>query len=126
LSFFSIQVVIEDSGSMTDEALCELMRRHLKIDAAPFLASTSRPKRTKPFGGTASKPGQKGGRSHSYDAPISLEEFVTKMLPLLDLEKDAEIAQVNLSPLCPSTAVTMAERKWTLAVSLPMLYMLAE
>jgi len=86
---------------MADEALCRLVDLHLHIDLAPFLASTSGGKEAQGSKASGRGPSKGGKRGGGADAD-SLEEFVSRTLPLLDLEKDAEIAQVGSSSVSAS------------------------
>ncbi len=57
---------------MADDALCRLAKLHLHIDLAPFLASTSRPRASKPASKASAKHGR-GPREGELPAE-SLEE----------------------------------------------------
>ena len=91
------QVHVEDAGRISDAQLCELLRQHLDISAEPFFASSSghapgngrATERRSAVRGAAGQP--------QLDAALTLNSFVASTLPLLDLEREAEIAQVCTS-----------------------------
>ena len=79
-----------ESASMPDEDLCALLQQHFHIDGrSAFLEGNTRPA------------GQKSQDRLLHGAPgqpaVILDEFVANMLVLLDMEHDAEKAQVGLS-----------------------------
>lgn len=70
---------------MSDEAVCDLLRSHFHIDgSADFAGPPATPTGTK----QGTWPVRKGGKL------LSLEEFVSRTLPLLEMEREAEVAQV--------------------------------
>ena len=113
------QTVEVPGGVLSDNALCALLRQHLRLDAAAAF-STQRPASTGERGqrqqGTAAqgpatqqgalasrgraKRGQHGGAVRGEPAageaatrPLTLEAFVARTLPLIELEREAEVAQ---------------------------------
>lgn len=70
---------------MPDEQLCAALSEHLSLDAS---AAFARPLRA------AAKTSAKGAKQEK--PPVaSLDEFVARMAPLLEMERDAEMAQVT-------------------------------
>ncbi|KAK9808936.1 hypothetical protein WJX72_006613 [[Myrmecia] bisecta] len=109
----SVEVPDGTAIDVSDELICELLAVHLKLDAADAFAPRSKPAPNGSSGplaengrevrmqfaerGAAAKPGGK---------QLSLEAFVAQTLPLLELEKDAEVAQAQeaVSQCKPETA----------------------
>ena len=93
------QVQVEDVGRTSNAQLCELLRQHFAISAEPFFASS---RGHTPENGQAadrrSAVRRSAGRGQ-LDAALTLSSFVASTLPLLDLERDAEIAQVCTSAI---------------------------
>lgn len=80
------QVEMPACDALSDEAICDLVRRHFHIDgSADFAVPSAKPAATKQVMG----PVRKGGKL------LSLEEFVSRTLPLLEMEREAEVAQVR-------------------------------
>ena len=87
---------------LTDEQLVALIQQHLHLDATAAFAGS------KPSNGSAG--GAAGGRPAAARAGaaaakpsakglISVEAFVAQMLPLLEMEREAEVAQAS-QPAC--------------------------
>lgn len=72
--------------ALSDEAICDLVRRHFHIDGSAAFAT---PPADVPARKQANGPLKKGGKQ------LSLEEFVSRTLPLLEMEREAEVAQVR-------------------------------
>lgn len=77
-------------ASLPDEELCALLQQHFHIEGRAAFAEDSRP---------AEQHGESQQPSVLPSAPgqpaLSVDEFVAKMLVLLDMEHDAEKAQVG-------------------------------
>ena len=86
-----MQVSEGDRTSISDEELCSFLKDKLNIDAAgAFSRGHSNDSRT---AAPAELP-QKGRLQQGYRA-LTVEGFVSQTLPLLELERDAEVAQVG-------------------------------
>lgn len=76
---------------MSDEDLCRLLCEHFHIDSSAE------------FGGQSTKPAAGKQRVQSAQKAngelLTLEAFVSRTLPLLELEREAEVAQVWLLQL---------------------------
>ncbi len=83
------KVEVPACEALSDEAICDLVRHHFHIDgSAEFAPSPEKSANGKQSMG----PVRKGGKL------LSLEEFVSRTLPLLEMEREAEVAQVSRSP----------------------------
>lgn len=72
--------------ALSDEAICDLLREHFHIDgSSDFAAPHAKP--------AAPKAGIQNGRKAGGKL-LSLEDFVSRTLPLLEMEREAEVAQV--------------------------------
>lgn len=117
------QTVEVPSGVLSDDALCALLRQHLRLDAAAAfsaqrsastgdrsqgqqasaahgpttqqgaLASRGRAEHGQPVGGVRGGPASGGPAAR----PLTLEAFVARTLPLIELEREAEVAQARLT-----------------------------
>lgn len=88
------------SSGPTDAQLIALIQQHLGIDASDAFAAGPPPGKA----AAASRPaaawqgGSKAGKAKpGAKGMISVEEFIARVLPLLDMERDAEVAQVRLA-----------------------------
>ena len=87
-SSYFIQVELPACVSLSDDAISDLLREHFHIDGSKdFAAVHPKPAATKPAAAKA------GGRKVNGKI-LSLEEFVSRTLPLLEMEREAEVAQV--------------------------------
>lgn len=82
------EVVISAATQLSDEELCQLVQEHFSIDATPFFAQAVDTKTSH-----RNAPRQTG--SHAAAKPVTLEQFVQKTAPLLELERAAEVDQVG-------------------------------
>lgn len=88
------------SAALTDEQLIELIQQHLSIDAAPAFASQRNgdegaqgPRAAAARGGGGGGSGSGGGGlAPNPRGMVSLEAFVQRTLPLLEMERAAEVA----------------------------------
>ncbi len=95
-SFYFIQVELPACVSLSDDAISDLLREHFHIDGSKdFTAVHPKPAVTKPVAAKA------GGRKANGKI-LSLEEYVSRTLPLLEMEREAEVAQVFI----PATSQT--------------------
>ena len=73
-------------AALSDEVICELLREHFHIDGSgDFRAPHAKPAATKL---------QSENDRKASGKQLSLEEFVSQTLPLLEMEREAEVAQV--------------------------------
>ena len=80
-----------DTGSISDRDICALLLHHFNLDGhAAFEGEAEIPVRAK--GSVRGKQPSPPGESATA---VSLEDFVDKTLPLLDMEHEAEKAQVR-------------------------------
>jgi hypothetical protein len=92
-------------GPLSDEALCALLQQHLSIDAAPHFAAAPAAGGGGRGAGTGAAAAARaaakaagfgaGDRGALVKAPLSLEEFVERTGRLLELEREADIAQAT-------------------------------
>jgi len=112
-----VQAVEVPEGALSDDALCALLRQHLCLDAAAALSAPAPAAQASQTTGPAGYPpadggGQGGGRGRGAEGaaararpavgrgtgparPLTLDEFVARTLPLIELEREAEVAQVR-------------------------------
>ncbi|KAL3144155.1 hypothetical protein ABBQ32_14187 [Trebouxia sp. C0010 RCD-2024] len=72
---------------MTNEELCQLLDKHLHIDARPAFAAAPVEQRSKSTDACTG--------SHHAHSTVSVSDFVSTTLPLLEMEKNAEVAQAQ-------------------------------
>ncbi|KAK9915598.1 hypothetical protein WJX75_001370 [Coccomyxa subellipsoidea] len=83
------RVNIAKCEALSDEAICDLLREHFNIDgSSDFAAPHAKP--------AAPKACIQNGRKASGKL-LSLEDFVSRTLPLLEMEHEAEVAQAQES-----------------------------
>lgn len=83
-----------DGQELSDEQLIALLAEHLSIDAADAFAAAAAPAAQQPP--AAWRPSSKAGKAKpGAKGLVSVEDFVAQVLPLLDMERDAEVAQVG-------------------------------
>lgn len=89
--YLAAQVLDDNRTAVSDEELCAVLKERLNVDASEAFRSSN-------AGGSAAARRahlpQKGAVQQGYKA-LTVEHFVTQMLPLLELERDAEVAQVK-------------------------------
>ena len=119
------QTVEVPSGVLSDDALCALLRQHLRLDAStafsaqrsPSNGDWSKGQQASAAQGPATQQaalasrgraerGQHGGAVRGGPAageaaarPLTLEAFVARTLPLIELEREAQVAQARFK--CP-------------------------
>lgn len=108
LTFAAQQITIEGKGLLNDDELCALVRKHLTVELSPFLVPSQQQGLQN---GKKLTPTGRGGESQQAIASLSLEEFVAATLPLVELERNAEVTQVS-SPIffpCRCSAEPLAD-----------------
>ena len=86
-----MQVYGGDRTSISDEELCSFLKDKLNIDAAGAFSSGQS------IGSRTTEPAElpQKGRLQQGHRALTVEGFVSQTLPLLELERDAEVAQVG-------------------------------
>ena len=86
-----MQVFERDRTSISDEELCSFLKNKLDIDAAGAFS------RGQSDGSRTAAPAElpQKGRLQQGHRKLTVEGFVSQTLPLLELERDAEVAQVG-------------------------------
>jgi hypothetical protein len=79
-----------ESEQLSDEDICALLMHHFSIDGHAAFAEEARP-----AAGANGCMKSSGKQPASKHAAVSLEDFVARTLPLLDMEHEAEKAQVS-------------------------------
>lgn len=79
--------------SLSNAELAELLRQHLGWDCPELLVEDRHP----PGGRQGDKAA--AASNDAQGPPLSLEGFVAQMLPLIEMEKAAEVAQATQGPL---------------------------
>ena len=127
---WAAQTVEVPDGELSDDALCALLRQHLRLDAsAAFSAQRSPSNGERNKGQQASaaqgpatqqgalsrrgraERGQHGGAvqggpvaGEAAARPLTLEAFVARTLPLIELEREAEVAQARCKRPVPRSS----------------------
>ena len=94
-SSLSAQVFDSDRKAVSDEELCAMLQERLHVDASKAFSSSQN--NGSPAPKQAHMP-QKGALQQGCKA-LTVDEFVSRTLPLLELEQEAEVAQVKSSTL---------------------------
>lgn len=89
---------------VSDDQLAALIKQHLQLDAAEEFAQMASSSRSGGGGGGAQRPTVGGGPWRRAEAAaaakpgskglLTPEDFIARVLPLLDMEREAEVAQV--------------------------------
>lgn len=91
------QVLSDDGAAVSDKDLCAVLKETLNIDASKAFSSSHS------NGSAAAKLPQKGALQKNCKV-LTVEDYVSQTLPLLELEKDAEVAQVGPRTSCSAYA----------------------
>lgn len=87
----------DGSGDFDEEHFAEIMQ-YLNLDASEEHPASSKTRPSSVQNGSKQVPSQRMVANHQMSGQsLSLEDFVTLTFPLIDLEREAEIAQVILS-----------------------------
>lgn len=103
------------TGGLSDTQLIEIIQKHLNIDATPAFAAAGSSAGAGAAGGGGRRAAPRGKRVNASKAaqskpsskrPVSVDDFVEQVLPLLELERAAEVAQAEeaLSGCSPAAA----------------------
>ena len=84
------EVTVPGDAPLSDDALCELMQLHFRVDGVQAFAQ---PPPAAAVDTTRSKAAHKLGAPAPAKS-LSLDQFVERTAPLLDLERAAEVGQV--------------------------------
>ncbi|CAL5218349.1 g9 [Coccomyxa viridis] len=82
------KVLSDDGAAVSDKDLCAVLKETLNIDASKAFSSSHS------NGSAAAKLPQKGALQKNCKV-LTVEDYVSQTLPLLELEKDAEVAQAQ-------------------------------
>ena len=85
----------DDQTAVSDEELCAVLKERLDVDASKAFSSSQN--NGSPAAKQAHLP-QKGALQQGCET-LTVEKFVSQTLPLLELEREAEVAQVQPATL---------------------------
>lgn len=89
-----LQDVETAAEELSNEQLCELLDNYLHIDARPSFAAAVARSPIQPKQAAHPHKGSGTGDKHAY-SDISVSDFISSTLPLLEMEKNAEVAQAQ-------------------------------
>ncbi|PNH09678.1 DNA-binding protein SMUBP-2 [Tetrabaena socialis] len=99
-------VLVAVTGAPSDADLCALLLQHFGLDASDHMPSTSAPSRSQPAGRAGGRAASAAGPADGGDAPATVEAFVELNRRLIEMEREAEVAQAEeeTSLYSPETA----------------------
>ena len=106
------QVLDDDRTAVSDEDLCAALKETLQLDASKAFSSSHS------TGSTTAKEAHlpQKGVLHKGCKVLTVQDYVSQTLPLLELERDAEVAQVGPRTFWSACAQRCAHVWWSVIV----------